>query len=108
MCLQLCKVVRCCKCCSGSTYIFFPVYVALLIGILIANINKIGPLNKLDKSLIKYAVDNECSDEVLMTALTGLQENLDISKSIKIHIALVILSAISLAFHAGFLLLRNS
>lgn len=72
MCLPLCRPCRCFRCCSRSTYIFYPIYVGLLIGILITNKNQVGPLNRLDKSMIDYAIKNECSDEVLMTALRGL------------------------------------
>ena len=104
MCLPLCRACRCFRCFSGSTYIFYPAYVGLLIAIVITNFNSIAPLNRLDKSLINYAVENECSDEVLMTALRGLQQGFDISKTIYIHIALIALSIVCLAFHAGYLL----
>lgn len=39
-----------------------------------------------------------------MTALRGLQEGFDISKTTYIHIALIALSIVCLAFHAGYLL----
>ena len=70
---------------------------------MIANLIKISQLNNLDMSMINYAVKNKCSDEVLMTAFKGLQKDSDFGKIIKIHISLFALSAISLAFHAGFL-----
>jgi hypothetical protein len=55
MCLQFCKLC-CFRFCRFSTYVFLPVYIGLLAGILSASKDKWMDLKNFDESIINYAV----------------------------------------------------